>query len=207
MMSSLRPKGARTLRESSQTVESSTLIDSTATYGWISILLHWLTAAALIAIWIIGKSILNGDSTEVDARRALHVSFAGSMWLVVLFRVVWRFRSGHPRVRGLTTSTHYLARSAHYVMLVLLIAMLISGPVMAWADGHAVVLFDTLTIPAPFAESEPTRSLAWTLHSQAAIVLAFLVILHIAATLKHLMFHSDDTIIRMLWPEKNTENQ
>ena len=207
MMSGLQPKGTRTLRKSSRPVESSTLIDNAATYGWISILLHWLTAVAIIAIWIIGKSILNEDSTEVDARRALHVSVAGLMWLVVLFRIVWRFRSGHPRVRGLTTRTHYLARSVHYVMLVLLIAMLISGPVMVWADGHAIVLFDSLTIPPPFAESEPKRSLAWTLHSQAAIALASLVILHIAAALKHLMFHSDDTIIRMLWPEKNTENQ
>ncbi|MDP6993860.1 MAG: cytochrome b/b6 domain-containing protein [Woeseiaceae bacterium] len=207
MTASLRPKGARTLRESAQTNESSTLIDHAENYGWISILLHWLTAAALIAIWIIGKSILGGNSTEVDARRALHVSVAGSMWLVVLFRVAWRFRSGHPRVRGLATRTHYLAMSVHYVVLVLLVAMLISGPVMVWADGHAVVLFDTLTIPAPFAESESTRSLAWTLHSQAALALAILVILHIAAALKHLMFHSDDTIIRMLWPGKNTENQ
>ena len=195
------------MHECPQPVESSTLIDNATTYGWISILLHWLTAVALIAIWIIGKNTLNGDSTEVCARRALHVSAAGSMWLVILFRVAWRFRSGHPHIRGLATKTHYLAKSVHYVMLVLLIAMLISGPLIVWADGHALVLFDTLTIPAPFTESEPTRSLAWTLHSQAAIALAFLVILHIAAALKHLMFNSDDTIIRILWPEKNTEDQ
>ncbi len=207
MIASLRTKGAPTFRESTQTNESSTLIDNAENYGWISILLHWLTAAGVIAIWIIGKSILGGNSTEVDARRALHVSVAGSLWLVVLFRVVMRFRSGHPLVRGLATRTHYLAMSVHYVMLVLLIAMLISGPVMVWASGQAIVLFDMLTIPAPFAESESTRSLAWTLHSQTAIALAILVILHIAAALKHLMFHSDDTIIRMLWPGKNAENQ
>ena len=201
------PQGSRTLRETVQTTDASTLTDDPSGYGWISILLHWLTAIAIIAIWIIGKSILNADSTEIDARRALHVSIAASVWLIILFRIAWRFRSGHPRVRGLGKRTHTIAKTAHYIMLAVLIVMLVSGPLMVWSGGHAVVIFEALSIPAPVAQSESLRSFAWTLHSRAAMVLLVLVIVHIGAALKHLMFHTDDTIVRMLWPEKKTENQ
>jgi len=194
-------------RKSAPTPRVSALTDTHAVYGWISILLHWITAIFLIALWLLGKSILNSDAAEIDAKRALHVSFAASIWLIVAFRIAWRFRSGHPQVRGLTVRTHNIAKTAHYIMLVLLIVMLVSGPVMVWAGGYPVVIFDTLSIPGPIGASDVLRESAWSVHSGAALGLLILVVVHIGAALKHLMFHSDDTIVRMLWPGKNTESQ
>ena len=34
-----------------------------------------------------------------------------------------------------------------------------------------------------------------------------LVIVHIGGALKHLMFHTDDTIVRMLWPGRTDEKE
>lgn len=195
------------LRESVQPDKSSLLADSHSVYGWVSILLHWLTAIVIIALWILGKSILNAGPEEMDSRRALHVSIATSAWLVVLFRIIWRFRSGHPKVRGLAVRTHSIAKTAHYLMLLLLILMLLSGPVMVWAGGHSVSMFGIVSIPGPFGASQALRDLAWTVHSQAAVALLLLVIVHIGGALKHLMFHSDDTIVRMLWPVRQDNNE
>lgn len=194
-------------RESEPTPPVSALIDTHAVYGWISILLHWITAIFIVALWLLGKNILNADTTEIDARRALHVSIAASAWLIVLFRIAWRFRSGHPQVRGLTTRTHTIAKTVHYIMLLLLLVMLVSGPIMVWAGGFPVVIFDTVSIPAPIGASEALRESAWAIHSRAALGLLILVVVHVGAALKHLMFHSDDTIVRMLWPGKTTENK
>jgi len=180
--------------------DPSTLIDTDSIYGWISILLHWLTAVAIIGLWILGKSILNSESSEIDARRALHISIAASFWVVILARIGWRIRSGHPRVNGLTNLIHNIAKTAHYLMLVLLLVMLTSGPMVVWAGGHAVTIFGAVSIPGPFNASESLRDIAWTVHSNAALALLLLVIAHIAGALKHLMFNSDDTIVRMLWP-------
>lgn len=195
------------LRESAQATNASALTDTHSVYGWVSILLHWLTGLFIIVLWLVGKSILNAEPEEIDARRALHVSMAASAWLIVLLRIVWRFRSGHPRVRGLTDRTHRIAKTAHYIMLFLLLVMLLSGPVMVWTSGHPVLIFDAVSVPGPFAESETLREFAWTVHSRAALVLSILVVVHIGAALKHLMFHSDDTIVRMLWPGNKTETQ
>ena len=176
--------------------------DTATVYGWTSILLHWITSITVIALWFIGKSIFSGDSAAVDERRALHVSIAASAWLVILIRIAWRFREGHPRVRGQTLLIHRVAKTAHYAMLILLVAMLVSGPAMVWAEGNAIGIFGVLSIPSPFAASGTLRDLAWTLHSNAALLLFLLVLAHIAGALKHLMFHSDDTFVRMIWPGK-----
>ncbi len=51
-------------------------------------------------------------------------------------------------------------------------------------------------------ESESIRELARFVHSNTAWLLFGLVLLHIGGALKHLMFHADDTIARMIWPGK-----
>ena len=176
--------------------------DSHTRYGWTSIALHWITAIAVIALWVIGKSIFSSEPDFVDARRSLHVSIAAGAWLILLLRIVWRFRERHPRVRGQSLRIHRIAKAAHYAMLMLLLAMMLSGPLLVWAGGSPIGIFGLVSIPAPFAASDALRSLAWYLHSKAAMLLLVLVLLHIGGALKHLMFHSDDTIVRMIWPGK-----
>jgi cytochrome b561 len=178
------------------------MYDSSSVYGWISILLHWVTAIVVIILWFAGKSISNALPEDMDTQRQLHVSIAASAWLIILFRILWRFRSGHPRVKGQTPFIHRIAKVAHYATLIAVGLMLLSGPLMVWASGHPVSIFGWLSIPGPIGESEATRAFAWFIHSNAALLLLVLVLLHIAGALKHLMFHSDDTVIRMIWPGK-----
>lgn len=181
----------------------SRLHDTASVYGWISILLHWTTAAIIIALWFIGKSIMGLDAGDVDDRRALHVAIAASAWLVLVFRAVWRFRSGHPHVRGQSAFIHRVAKFTHYAMLTVVLMMLLSGPLLVWSRGNPINLFGILSIPSPLTESESLSRAAWFLHSNAAMLLFWLVLLHIAGALKHLMFHSDDTVVRMIWPGKS----
>lgn len=178
------------------------LCDSASAYGWISIAIHWLTAALIIVLWFVGKGIGNTPVGEVELQRALHVSIAGSAWLLLAARVIWRVRSGHPHVRGQSLFIHRVAKSAHYAMLALLLFMLLSGPILAWSRGDPIVVFGLVSIPGPFRASESVSNLAWFVHSNAAMLLFWLVILHIGGALKHLMFHKDDTFVRMIWPDR-----
>ncbi len=194
-------------QDKQQETATSGLVDTSATYGWVSIAMHWLTAIAVIALWILGQRIEAAGSVEIDTRRALHVSIAAAAWLVILFRIGWRFNTGHPKVRGLSSRIHLVAKLAHYLMLVLLLLMLLSGPLMVWAGGQAVEIFDSIAVPGPIGESAQLRDLAHSIHSAAARALFVLVLIHIGAALKHLMFHTDDTIVRMLWPGPAEERQ
>ena len=178
----------------------SSLYDTDTIYGWISILLHWITAIIVIALWIIGQSIMDAPLEEIDGRRALHVSIAASAWVLLLIRTIWRFRTGHPHVRGQSNRIHRIAVIAHYAMLIVVLLMLVTGPLMVWANGVAIDIFGLVRIPGLVGESESLAELAWFVHSNSAKALFWLVIIHIGGALKHLMFHTDDTFARMIWP-------
>jgi cytochrome b561 len=166
-------------------MQESTLLDKPDSFGWISILVHWVTSITIIALWFIGRSITEQDSLEaVDARRSLHVTIALAAWLLLLFRIIWRARAGHPRADGQSLLIHRVARTVHYTMLVAIAAMMISGPMM--------ILFD----------NEAVTGLALTVHAASASAILALVLIHIGGTLKHIIFHEDDTIVRMLWPKR-----
>ncbi|MGI9204600.1 MAG: cytochrome b [Woeseiaceae bacterium] len=194
------------LRKTQKQVASTRLYDSAQIYGWISILLHWTTTIVVIALWFIGKSILNGPSEDADVVRRLHVSIAASAWLLIVFRIIWRLRSGHPHINGQSILIHRIAKFTHYGMLVFLAVMLLSGPLLVWSGGHSIGIFDVLAIPGPIGNSEVLRSFAWLLHSNASLLLFLLILLHIGGALKHLMFHTDDTIIRMIWPGRQNNS-
>jgi len=191
------------LQEKEARQAQSNLHDSDSVYGWISILLHWVTAIVIIVLWFAGKSIASASTDDSAAQRALHVSLAASAWLILLLRIIWRFRVGHPRVRGISSLMHRIAKSAHYVMLIVVLLMLVSGPFLVWSSGHPVGIFGWISIPGPIGESESLREIAWIVHSSSALLLFLLVLLHIGGALKHLMFHSDDIIARMIWPGRS----
>jgi len=64
--------------------------------------------------------------------------------------------------------------------------MLLTGPSLAWLSSSDSTLL----------------SLIHLVHRTSANILFAIIVLHILASLKHLMFHEDDTIVRMLMPKK-----
>lgn len=166
-----------------------TAFDRNDSFGWVSIALHWLSAIIIIAMWFIGKSILEQPADEIDARRSLHVTLGLSAWALLAARIVWRIANPHPHVRGQSRRVHRVARTAHHVMLFVLGVMLISGPLLAWAKAS-----QRLDLAGPLQLT----------HATSATVLCALTVLHILGALKQLMFHDDETIVRMLWPRPNS---
>lgn len=161
------------------------LHDQPNSFGWISIALHWITAILIIILWFVGMSIMYQSPDAIDTRRSLHITIGLLAWLPLAARIGWRVVMGHPHVNGQSLRLHRLAKATHYVMLAILAIMLVTGPLMAWLLPERTSLVD----------------MALLLHSNAAKLLAVLVVLHIAAALKHLMFHDDETIARIFLPK------
>ena len=70
--------------------------DTRTGYGWLSIALHWLTAIAILTIWFVGSSIQNDLAAGSESSLRLHTSIAISAYVLLWFRVIWRFKQGHP---------------------------------------------------------------------------------------------------------------
>ena len=177
------------------------LSDTRTGYGWISIALHWLTAILVLTIWFIGSSInLNtGPNGPSESTLRLHTSIAICAYVLLWARIVWRFVKGHPGpMPGQAGIFYTIGKYTHYAILVAIGAMLISGPLMAWARGMPIYVFDWFTIPAPYG-----MSLAWfdamhTVHVWCARVIIVGTILHLGGVYKHAAFNQDGTFGKML---------
>lgn len=165
----------------------SSLYDQANSFGWVSIALHWSAAIVLTVLWFVGSSISLQTPDGIDARRSLHITLGLIFWLLLAGRVIWRVITPHPHVTGQSLRTHLWARRAHNVMLLLVAMMLISGPLLAWS----------------LSDSMGVKEVLYQVHATAARVLVILVILHVLAALKHLMFHDDETIARIFVPKNN----
>ena len=52
--------------------ERSRFADTSISYGWVSIVLHWLTATVVIALWFLGQSIDSAEAGTVATRFAYY---------------------------------------------------------------------------------------------------------------------------------------
>ena len=179
------------------------LWDTANGYGWVSIALHWLSAAAIVAL------LYTGMVTQMAVGGERHLETTGThMTIAVLalpllwVRVIWRLSIGHPGVAGTQSQwLHLLAKVTHYLTVIALIGMLLSGPLMVWAGGEPLRVFGA-AILGPWSESWPVgRVFMRGLHGFFGAALLWLVLLHVLAVTLHVAVFRDGSFDRIMVPE------
>jgi len=179
----------------------SRLQDTARGYGWISIGLHWISAIAIVAIWIAGNSIGAGGG-DFEAALRLHTSLALSAYAVLAARIFWRLKSGHPgRLPTQWRISFGLGMLLHYGLLLCMIGMLVSGPLLAWCGGLPLQLFDWTLLP-PVTPKPAAFALLQKFHATTASLLMIGVLLHILGVLFHLPIAKDRTFEKMMIADK-----
>lgn len=167
----------------------------------MSIALHWCSAIAVVYLWVAGKSIRMSAATEAAAAVAAHVSWAITLCLALWWRVIWRYRNGHPDApAGARPWSSRLAKYIHWGLLAMLNGLLLSGPLLALSRGQPLPLPGGLAITNPWAFSPRLYSAMHLLHGLFANGLAIGVAVHVCAVLKHVIVDSDGTLDRMIAP-------
>jgi cytochrome b561 len=184
------------------------LLKDTATgYGWVSIALHWITAVMIVVLLFLGNSISAQEPANRGQAVDLHTSIALASYGLLGARIVWRFVYGHPgpllRQRGLF---FLIGKLVHYITLIALILMLITGPLTAWFAGDSIAVFDWATIPSPFDANFAARDLAHRIHRLAAITIFIGILLHLGGVYKHTAFNQDGTLVKIILPGKHSES-
>ena len=177
--------------------------DSENGYGRISILLHWLAAITMIALFVLGQAAEDASDSDRKALLGLHISIAISMYLILVGRIGWRLFNGRPRV--LIQQSKPLMLLAHWIPKILLAGlalMLLSGPIMVWSKGYPINIFGLISLPSPLGKMETLHEAMEALHKLGAKLLFFAFILHMLGVLKHLIIDRDNTLKRMLVPSK-----
>jgi cytochrome b561 len=141
--------------------------DTTSGYGWISIALHWLAAAIVLTMWTVG--IMSQVASEADAPGLvhLHTTIGMTAYELLWARIVWRFKVGHPGPLPRQSAFLFpVAKYFHFLLLVAIGVMLISGPLMVWSDGDAnfdgtVNIFDINLVSSNWSTTGPTGAYPW----------------------------------------------
>lgn len=179
------------------------LKDTATSYGWISIAFHWITAIVIIALLFIGNSIATFEASARAEALALHTSIGISSYLLLWVRIIWRFVYGHPGpLSGQKGAFFTIGKWVHYIVLVALGLMLVTGPLMAWSDNTAIQVWDWFAIPAPFQTGFAFRDLMHSVHRMSAIVIFVGILLHLGGVYKHTAFNQDGTFVKIIVPGK-----
>lgn len=184
-----------------------TLADPAAGYGWVSIVLHWATVAALLPLWFVGYATSHPGSESVLKLIHTHTTIAVCAYALLWLRVLWRFRLGHPAPLPRQRRWSVLfGKAVHYLLLVAIAVMLVSGPLMAWAGGDAIHVFSA-AIPSPLPKLPQLFTWLLAVHRTTSRILMLAILVHVCAVLKHVVFNHDGILGRMLVAARRTADR
>jgi len=185
------------------------ITDTKNSYGIITILLHWIMAALIVGLYLLGEYMVDLSYYDEWYNSALwwHDGIGISVFLLLLFRMVWKLNSVKPKPLPTYKPFEIIAaKAAHMMFYILLIIVCISGYFIVTAKGGGIDFFGWFDVPAIMKLNEVQASFVGQVHEITTYILVVLFILHTIAALKHHYFHKDITLIRMLKPIKSKDN-
>lgn len=167
----------------------------TRRYGSFEIALHWVSAAAILALPGLGLAAANIDDPGQKAALLRVHALLGTLALALtVVRVGWWLfdkRPGNPA--GQRRWEAFTAHAVHTLLYLVTIAMGVSGIGLMALSGAGAVLFFGAPGPLPhFPDFRPM-----TAHQAGAFVMVGLLCIHIGAALYHQVYKRDRLLARM----------
>ena len=167
-------------------------------YPIISIVLHWATAILIVALFIIGWTMVDlPRGAERSQTFALHKSLGLTVLLFSVFRVFARLRTATPEYgASLPRWKVRVARIVHALFYVALFLQPLSGYMSSSFSGYKTKWFG---IPLPHwgYRDLPLNEFFTDVHVATSIILAVLIVLHAGGAATHLIAQ-DGVFSRML---------
>lgn len=173
---------------------------SRTAYTRTAVILHWLIGVAILAEVGFGlylREIERGSPLRGPAVN-LHKSIGLVIGIAILARLIWRFTHRPPPLPSdLPRWQAIAARANHTAMYLLMVVIPFAGYAASNFSKYGVKLFNRWILP-PWGPDLPQVYTALnTLHDIAAYVLMALVVVHVAATLKHAWIDRDRPFARL----------
>jgi cytochrome b561 len=162
-----------------------------------TIILHWLTALLVVALWTIGQTInfAPKGAARVDYR-SIHMTLGVIFGVVLIVRLVWRTTQGGMLPASQQGVMLFVARATHWLLYALLLPTVTLGVLNAWAQGDS--LYNLVTVPQWHPGDRPFIHQIGGWHALAANSVLITAGLHSAAAFFHHFVLRDETLLRML---------
>ncbi len=167
-------------------------------YGKLSRWNHWLSAAIVLTMLLIGlyfHDMPRGDEKLYWLH--LHISIGVVAFLFVIYRVFWRLRRGMAAPLEQHSLLQRLSQLSHWVLIVGVLVMFISGPLIVWSAGRGLEVFGLFTIPSPMERMHELHEWLEEAHILVSRILMWVIGLHVTGAIWHLIQHRDKLRGRM----------
>ena len=169
-------------------------------YNNTAIALHWLVALLIFAAFPLGMYMQDLPLSPTKLQLYSYHKWMGMTVLALaVLRVVWRATHTPPSLPDTIPRWQRIASQAtHQFMYVLIFLVPISGWLMSSAKGFKTVWFGVLPLPDLVGKDKALGDMLSGIHTSLNYILLALVVLHIAAVLKHRFIDRDEVMSRML---------
>lgn len=172
-------------------------------YGMPSIALHWLMGLAIVMTFGLGVYMANMSLSPDKLRYYSWHKWTGvTLFVLAGLRLALRLVD-HRRGRRVADSARRswqecAARWVHWTLYALMFVIPLSGWLMSSAKGVPTVYFGVWQLPDLVARNASLGRDLQYLHVLLNCTMAAIVLLHIAAALKHHFIDHDDVLVGML---------
>ncbi len=185
-------------------------IRSQSRYNGVAMSLHWLIAALIVTNISLAWYFNSLSGLPKIPPIQLHKSIGITVLLLSLARLAWRLASPPPPLPNSVSGWQRMAAGAVYVLFYL---VMIGMPLSGWALSSAsviirfkpIMLFGLVHWPtiAPLANLPPAQMKQahdgfTTVHGLLALLAYALIVLHVAAALRHFLLLKDGVMGRMV---------
>jgi cytochrome b561 len=185
-----------TMRTSGDTESRDTMPD---TYDRAAIALHWITALLIVANLLLGLSMV---SLPISPRKLQwylwHKSIGVTIFALTSLRLAWRALHPHRPPAAMPPWQRRAASVSHAMLYALLLVIPLSGWLYSSATGVQVVFLGIVPLPNLVPKDKALADTLRAVHVALNALLAGMIVLHVAATVKHHFVDRDAVLARML---------
>ena len=155
-------------------------------YTTTAIALHWLMALMIVSSLTLGYYMSGLPFSPARIRLFSYHKWLGvTILAIAAVRLLWRLAHRPPALPAMAAWQRYGAHGVHGLLYVLFFAIPLSGWAYSSAAGFPVVYFGVIPLPDWVSPDKALAARLVTVHAVLAYSLAGVVVLHIAAALKH----------------------
>ncbi|WP_422742624.1 cytochrome b [Mycobacterium sp. WMMD1722] len=159
--------------------------------------LHWLTAALVFALLIIGFTMASRVGSYATLL-AVHMTLGVTVLVVVVVRAANRFTHRAPELPGTVGPVErVLVLGSELSLYTLLVLQPLVGWAMVSAAGRPVVVFGRWRLPGIVPFDADVYSVLRQAHSVLAYLLVLVIAAHVSAVLLHTLTLRDGMLSRM----------
>lgn len=171
-------------------------------YTNVAIALHWILALGILMQIGLGYFLddVPRGSPERSAWVNFHKSIGITLAVLILARLAWRLTHQPPPLpAAMPAWKRIAARANHALLYVCMVGMPLTGYVATNFSKFGIKYFGLAMLPPWGIDDKQVYAAFNAAHKILALAFVGLILLHVAAALKHALFERDG-IMRRMWP-------